>query len=915
MYAVVYESNKTARPPVEELQRTLEKGKDEDKRWAMRNILRAMYNGDALPQLLMPVIRFVMPSRDKPLKKLLHLYWEVVPKLGPDGKLKQEMILACNAIRNDLQHPNEYIRGGTLRFLAKLREQELLEPLIPSVRSCLEHRHAYVRKNAVLCVKAIAQTSDLIPDASDLVAALLESETDSTVRRNAFVTLAALDRDAAYGYFSEQISQINSLDELLQLSFIEFLRTDAASHPELLPQYTQIVQTIDASNPVAYDAAAALAALSSQPTDLAHAAKTFVRIAVQESDNNAKVIALNRVAALQARAPGALNGLIMDVLLVLGTPDVDVRKQALDLAMLLVSSRTVANVVRILKKELAASVAQDYDKNAEYRRALIAAIHHCAVRFDEVTASVVAVLLDFIGDFNRDSAVEVVEFIKEVVQLFPKLRKEVISQLLTALPNVRSASVFRGVLWVIGEYCESREDIHDSWLGLRQSIGPLPLSREIVKSETEEGDAPKESKKPKVLADGTYATESAFYQAEPEKLPIDSHPLRHLLLEKENFLAASLAVALTKLVLRAPLAGVSEPQVNGMRAEALLLFTSLLRLGKMDEDSFDRIYSCVQVLLSGDDKVRQDFLERPHDAFVSLLKANKAKEDAASRSLKEKNATSVDTPIRFRWFDHLNPEVYVTEKPKLLSANAIEDKISSQLKQVYQLTGYSDPIYAEAHMKVHQFDIVLDVMLFNQTTETLQKLSVEFFTVGDLKVVDRPTIQNVPPMSFYTTQTTIRVNSADSGVICGNITYEGKTAIEGAVIILNEIPLNVLDYIKPAKCTDSEFRDMWSKFEWENKVAISSTQPSLSDYVKQLMKHTNMGCLTEGVLDSEGEQCQFLSANLYARTSFGEDALANLSIELTGGRVVGHLRIRSKTQGPALSIGDRASEMERKTSA
>src|ERR1700728_3442125 len=38
----------------------------------------------------------------------------------------------------------------------------------------------------------------------------------------------------------------------------------------------------------------------------------------------------------------------------------------------------------------------------------------------------------------------------------------------------------------------------------------------------------------------------------------------------------------------------------------------------------------------------------------------------------------------------------------------------------------------------------------------------------------------------------------------------------------------------------------------------------------------------------------------------GEDALANLSIEKTeAGSITGHVRIRSKTQGIALSLGDR----------
>lgn len=50
----------------------------------------------------MPIIQYILPSRNKTLKKLLHTYWEVCPKYDENGKLKQEMILVVNAIRNDL---------------------------------------------------------------------------------------------------------------------------------------------------------------------------------------------------------------------------------------------------------------------------------------------------------------------------------------------------------------------------------------------------------------------------------------------------------------------------------------------------------------------------------------------------------------------------------------------------------------------------------------------------------------------------------------------------------------------------------------------------------------------------------------------------------------------------------------------
>jgi hypothetical protein len=57
-----------------------------------------------------------------------------------------------------------------LRFLQKIREAELLEPLIPTVRSCLEHRHSFVRKNAVFAVYTIFQDHEhLIPDAPELL--------------------------------------------------------------------------------------------------------------------------------------------------------------------------------------------------------------------------------------------------------------------------------------------------------------------------------------------------------------------------------------------------------------------------------------------------------------------------------------------------------------------------------------------------------------------------------------------------------------------------------------------------------------------------------------------------------------------------------------------------------------------------
>lgn len=118
-------------------------------------------------------------------------------------------------------------------------------------------------------------------------------------------------------------------------------------------------------------------------------------------------------------------------------------------------------------------------------------------------------------------------------------------------------------------------------------------------------------------------------------------------------------------------------------------------------------------------------------------------------------------------------------------------------------------------------------------------------------------------------------------------------------VVLNNIHIDIMDYIQPATCTDSEFRKMWAEFEWENKITVNTNLTGLNAYLDHLLASTNMQCLTPKQALTGG--CGFLAANLYARSIFGEDALANVSIEkpLIGGTaspVQGHVRIRAKTQ-------------------
>ena len=49
-------------------------------------------------------------------------------------------------------------------------------------------------------------------------------------------------------------------------------------------------------------------------------------------------------------------------------------------------------------------------------------------------------------------------------------------------------------------------------------------------------------------------------------------------------------------------------------------------------------------------------------------------------------------------------------------------------------------MYAEAYVNVNQYDIVLDVLIVNQTRDTLQACTLELATLGDLKLVEKPQV-------------------------------------------------------------------------------------------------------------------------------------------------------------------------------
>ncbi|KAL5278654.1 COPB1 family protein [Megaselia abdita] len=913
-----------------QLKQDLEKGDLNIKIDTLKKVIQLLLNGERLSGLLMTIIRFVLPLQNHQIKKLLLIFWEIVPKTSPDGRLLQEMILVCDAYRKDLQHPNEFLRGSTLRFLCKLKEPELLEPLMPAIRACLDHRHSYVRRNAVLAIFTIYKNFDwLVPDGPELIANFLDTQQDMSCKRNAFLMLLHADQERALNYLASCIDQVNNFGDILQLVIVELIYKVCHANPSERSRFIRCIYNLlnSSSNAVRYEAAGTLITLSSAPTAIKAAAGCYIELIVKESDNNVKLIVLDRLIAMKENEvmEKIMQDLVMDILRVLASPDIEVRRKTLALAMDLVSSKSITEMVFVLEKEVTKTHNVEHEDTGKYRQLLVRTLHTCSIKFPSVAGKVIPVLVEFLSDTNEFAALDVLIFIREAVQKFPDLRRAIIDKLLESFTAIKSSKIHRAALWILGEYVDSQNQIKEVVEAIMQTLGEIPMveseqKRLVGELETVEGEGEgvkkeqQQSASTKVTLDGTYATQTAFSVAAIDTQKDKRPPLRQYLMDGDFFIGASLCVTLTKLTLRYIELEKNEIEQNRFSARMMLVMSSILHLGKsgfptkpITNDDTDRIFLCLKTLSERTTETVEVFQHFCRDALGKMLEAQHEEE---AQTLKEKQKTAAkvqpDDPVQFSQLSsgkesQLGENVFESSLSQALagtkSTNLSEvASPNNKLNKVTQLTGFSDPVYAEAYVNVNQYDIVLDVLIVNQTSDTLQNCTLELATLGDLKLVERPHPVVLAPHDFCNIKANVKVSSTENGIIFGNIVYD--TSLTTNVVVLNTIHIDIMDYIVPASCTDHEFRQMWQDFEWENKVTVNTTFTDLHEYLKHLLKSTNMKCLTpEKALSG---QCGFMAANMYAKSIFGENALANLSIEKPledpNSKVIGHIRIRAKSQ-------------------
>eukprot|EP01071_Lankesteria_metandrocarpae_P006243 Lankesteria_metandrocarpae@DN4291_c0_g1_i1.p1 len=1027
---VLLRSELSSPASVTDLQKRLESPQLGVKAKALEDTIFWTIQGEAYSKLLMSVIRFAVPSHEHRIKKLLLLYWEVVDKCKPDGtNLRDEMILVCNGLLQDLVHSNEYVRGSTLRLLCKIRYLKIIEPLTGAIMANLTHRNSYVRRNAVMCVHSIVNKFgvDFIPNATEEVEKVLNTENDVSTKRNAFLMLSHCDFMRAFKYLLRWQVAVGAMGDIFQLSALELVRRVYRKQPDQRGVCLRIVVHLVQHCPptVAYEGASTLVTLTNSPVALKAATQAYVSLLTNQADNNVRLIVLDRLANMMPKHSHILEGFIMDIMRGLRCQSLVVRKRTLDIAHQLLTNSSVHDVVPVLRKEIVKSMEleqQSSESAVEYRRLLIRTVHAASSKFPGVSHSVMQLLLDFMTEHDSTTTTEVVFFVRGLVALYPQLRPSVLQRVAESLSEVQHSRVLRVCLWVLGEYSETPELAKTSVNAIYDALRPLPIlaDQSQMDSGRRTGAAPHgggttddsggrrtlptggDASGPKVkittrtvvLEDGTYGTEDVFEavddstgagaSAKDEK----RSPMRNLISGGDSLLASVVCVSLTKLVLRhfadAPASPQAVPQANAYRVKSAFIVATLLKfirdarsqtpvveaLATAPSDALYRIGHCLRTLLhvmkstpAELSKLRSVWFSSVRESLSRVLEVEReaalyenstvgffevapegdestaADELLSFRQLRSRRGAVEDT------FDDAEADVRTAVGSGLGGGSDDGELFQQRLAKVQQMTGLADPVYVEAFIQVHHFDLLVELLVINRTNDTLQNVNVELSTHGDLKLVDRPPALTLAPEQSVTVNASIKVQSTETGVIFGYVTYDKKSAADKECLVLNELHMDLLDYIQRSWMGELSFRSMWSEFEWENKINVNTTIADVGQFLEHIMKNTNMTVVgkyakskkastTQVIATSNTEakdeylesihempvlknlmnESHFFAVNLYSRSIFGEDALANVSIEkLPDGKLAGCVRIRSRTQGIALSLGDRITVLQRES--
>ncbi|KAK8153793.1 adaptin N terminal region-domain-containing protein [Phyllosticta citrichinensis] len=295
---------------------------------------------------------------------------------------QEVLTLVTNSLKNDLNHPNQYIVGLALCTLGNIASIEMSRDLFPEVEQILSSANPYIRRKAALCAMRICRK---VPDLQEhffekakllladrnhgvlicgltLVTSLCEAdeeEDDELGVIDMFKPLTPhlvkmLKSLSSSGYAPEH--DVNGItDPFLQVKILRLLRVfgrgDAQTSEQINDILAQVATNTDSTknvgNSILYEAVLTILDIEAD-SGLRVLGVNILGKFLANRDNNIRYVALNTLIKVVAVEPNAVQRHRNTILDCLRDPDISIRRRALDLSFTLINESNVRVLIREL---------------------------------------------------------------------------------------------------------------------------------------------------------------------------------------------------------------------------------------------------------------------------------------------------------------------------------------------------------------------------------------------------------------------------------------------------------------------------------------------------------------------------------------------------------------------------------------
>eukprot|EP01100_Stratorugosa_tubuloviscum_P013222 TRINITY_DN650_c0_g1_i1.p1 TRINITY_DN650_c0_g1~~TRINITY_DN650_c0_g1_i1.p1 ORF type:complete len:831 (+),score=385.44 TRINITY_DN650_c0_g1_i1:59-2551(+) len=388
---------------------------------------------------------------------------------------QEVLMLVTNSLKNDLNHPNQYVVGLALCSLANLATPGMARDLSPDVIKLLSSYNPYIRKKAILCaIRIIRKASDLMENYVSRIRTLLTERnhavlfttitlmnqlcdidnTNILVFRKLCPVLVRIMKNLILSGYAPEHDVGGITDPFLQVKVLRLLRIvsigDSEASESLNDVLAQVATNTDGSrnvgNAILYESVQTIMSIDSEPGLRVLAINILGRFLLNR-DNNIRYVALHTLAQVVTIDPQPIQRHRTTIVDCLKDHDVSIRRRALDLVYALVNETNIKILVRELinfmnsadsefRDELAVKIATVTERFAPSKIWHFDTILRVLLISENVPEQVIN---NLIGLISRTQELQ----LYSAQKLYLALQQTIIKQPLTQL-----------AIWAIAEYAD-----------------------------------------------------------------------------------------------------------------------------------------------------------------------------------------------------------------------------------------------------------------------------------------------------------------------------------------------------------------------------------------------------------------------------------------------------------------------------